>query len=143
MNRSLIVGLLALPGALIAGYFAAAFAAFSAQGAADAWDRAGWLIWGILGGACWGTIPGIIMGLCTRVRWVFPLLSGALGALYAPTSALRSLTSADGDDSGAIWFATGGAVCVGIALGFLCWGAFALQDRRRRVSTEMSARRGA
>ncbi len=82
MKRSAIVIALALPGAIIAGMYGSLIAAFS--GDADPTKAAllCWMAWGAFGGACIGALPGLIVGLFLRVRWVFPFLGSAIGALY-------------------------------------------------------------
>ena len=129
MKRSAIIVALALPGAILAGLFGSLIAAFSGDADPTVFASMCWLVWGVFGGACLGALPGLIVGLYLRVRWVVPFLGAAIGALYG-------LAEASGVHlAQAVWklvggsahvrhidmggYASGGAVVLGFLIGIM------------------------
>lgn len=120
--RSVVVILLALPGALAAMWVGVMAAAFSGAGPASSSSVACWLVWGAVGGACFGSLPGLLVGLLLRVRWVVPFLGGALGAVPGILEAF-GLHVLGGTNLGG--FLAAACVLGGLLIGLTIWIATA------------------
>jgi hypothetical protein len=140
--RSAIVILLALPGALAAMWVGVMAAAFSGAGPTSGASVACWLLWGVFGGACFGALPGLLVGILMRVRWVFPFLGGALGTLPGLTEAF-GVHVLGGTNLGG--FLAAGCVLVGFLTGLWIWFATAPREQKiserskRELAAEMEA----
>lgn len=95
MNRSGLVIALGLPGAVVAGMLGFLVASFAGDASVSTFSMICWLFWGTVGGACWGAILGIAVGVLRRVRWVLPFLGGAIGAIPGFFEASEAHITAD------------------------------------------------
>ena len=126
--RSAIVVVLAIPGALAAAWLGFMAAEFSGDASPSPASFFCWHIWGLFGGACFGAIPGLLVGWLLRVRWVIPLLGGAIGVVPGLFEA-SGMHILGGTNIGGVLSAA--FVVGGFCLGLWLWIAVLEKERNR------------
>jgi hypothetical protein len=133
MMRSIIVIAIGLPGALAAGLYGWMVAAFSGDSSVSDFSQMCWFVWGVFGGACFGALPGLLVGWLLRVRWVIPILGGAIGTIPGLIEA-SGMHVLGGTNLGGFL----AAACALVGFGIGLWIRFAIAPNRANASQSLA-----
>jgi hypothetical protein len=93
-----------------------------------------WLGWGVGGGASLGGMPGWLLGVFLRVRWVIPFVGASLGAVFGIWLADAAWNMLNGLAAvrkvNVQGYVCAGALVLGVAIGLLLCISLVKQDRK-------------